>query len=360
MEIQAATEVLMPKANVVGVGIGYKTQNGQIVRDEEGNPIECIVVSVAQKVALEQLSEADRVPAEMMGAQTDVIQTGPISIISDLPNAVAVNPREKIRPVQPGISASLNPGVTAGTIGLMVRKSGDPNTYMLSNWHVLAANNVPVADRDIVTITQPGNFDGGRSPADVVALLTEFVPILSGGDDGGGGGAPSGCGTAAAVAWLPNLIASWVGADTRLVPMVTTAVLEMEGNLVDAALARLTVAFETGLPEIGQVTGTGEPTLGMRIQKFGRTTDYTVGTITQINATFEVSGYPGGNATFTNQVAMTADSGPFLQGGDSGSSLISEDNKMVGLCFAGSDAIGIANTWGNVAAALNVFPVTNG
>ncbi|MEM7332189.1 MAG: hypothetical protein AAF490_08860 [Chloroflexota bacterium] len=354
MEIQAATEAIMPKANVVGVGIGYKTQNGEIVRDSEGNPIQCIVVSVARKVALETLSVADRVPEMFMDEPTDVIETGPISVISELPGAVAVNPRERIRPIQPGISTGLNPGVTAGTIGLLVRKSGDPNTYMLSNWHVIAANNVSVNERDVVTITQPGNFDGGRTPDDVIALLSDFVPIKSG---SGGGGAPSGCGTAAAVAWLPNLIASAVGSNTRLVPM-SAAVPEMEGNLVDAALARLTVdEFDLALPEIGQVTGTGEPTLGMRVQKFGRTTDFTVGTITQVNATFEVSGYPNGNATFTNQVAMTADSGPFLQGGDSGSSLISEDNKMVGLCFAGSNTIGIANTWENVASLLNISPI---
>lgn len=358
MNIQSATEQLMPKANVVGVGIGYKMENGKIVRDADGNPIECVVVSVTQKVALENLSQEDRVPEQVQGMATDVIETGPISIISELPNAVAINPRERIRPIQPGISCGLTPGVTAGTIGLLVQKSGDPNTYMLSNWHVIAGNNVPIEERQVLTITQPGSFDGGQVPQDVVAMLSEFVPILSGSDDGGGD-VPSGCGTAAAVAWLPNALAELVGSDTRLVPMVkTTAVLEMATNLVDAALARLTVNdFQTELPEIGQVSGTGEPELGMRVQKFGRTTDYTVGMVTQVNATFEVSGYPGGNATFVNQVAITADSGPFLQGGDSGSSLISEDNRMVGLCFAGSSVIGIANTWGNVASALNISPL---
>lgn len=354
MDIKTVTESLMPKENVVGVGVGYKTKNGQIVRDANGNPVECVVVSVSQKVAIESLSPTDRVPVKIMGMETDVLETGPISIISDLPNSVAVNPKERIRPIQPGLSTGLNPGITAGTIGLMVRKAGDSTNYMLSNWHVLAGNNTPVADREIVTITQPGNFDGGRTPADVVALLTDFVPIDSGEDVG----TPSGCGTAAAVAWIPNAIAELIGSDTRLVPMLATSVSpQMENNLVDAALARLTVEFELDLPEVGLVTGTAEPTLGQRVQKFGRTTEHTVGTITQINATFAVSGYPGGTATFSDQVAITADSGPFLQGGDSGSSLISEDNLMLGLCFAGSDVIGIANRWENVAAGLNISPI---
>jgi V8-like Glu-specific endopeptidase len=124
---------------------------------------------------------------------------------------------------------------------------------------------------------------------------------------------------------------------------------------VDAALARVTADFKNEVAEIGVVSESDTAVLGMRVKKFGRTTSFTEGTITQVNATFSVSGYPGGAATFTDQIAFTADSGTFLEGGDSGSSLISEGNKVVGLCFAGSTAIGIANRWEHVVAGLNII-----
>lgn len=352
MDISEATQALMPRANVVGVGIGYKTVGGELVRDENGNLVECIVVSVQQKVSPEQLSASDIIPERIMSMQTDVVETGPISIVAELSgetDAVAVDPKQRIRPILGGISTGLNPGITAGTIGLLVKKPNDPNDYILSNWHVLAGNNTPVSQREVLTITQPGNFDGGRVANDVVAMLADFVPIQSGDD---GGSQPSGCGTAAAVAWLPNLIASIVGSNTRLMPVVTTMA---EGdNLVDAALGRVTVDFVREVAEIGVVEGVETAVLGMNVKKFGRTTSFTTGTITQINATFSVQGYPGGPATFTDQIAITADSGAFLEGGDSGSSLISEDNKVVGLCFAGSTAIGIANRWEHVVAGLGI------
>ncbi len=352
MDISEATQALMPRANVIGVGIGYKMVGGELVRDENGNLVECIVVSVRQKVSPEQLSASDIVPEQIMEMQTDVIETGPISIIAELPKeteAVAVDPKQRIRPILAGISVGLNPGITAGTIGLLVKKTNDTDDYILSNWHVLAGNNTPVAEREILTITQPGNYDGGRVANDVVAMLSDFVPIQSG---DGGGTQPSGCGTAAAVAWLPNLIASFIGSNTKLIPVVTT--LAEDDNLVDAALGRVTVDFVREVAEIGVVEGSETAVLGMKVKKFGRTTSLTTGTITQVNATFSVQGYPGGAAVFTDQIAVTADSGTFLEGGDSGSSLISDDNKVVGLCFAGSTAIGIANRWEHVAAGLGI------
>ncbi len=350
-DISEVSGDLLSRANVVGVGTGYKTRGGEIVRDDNGDPVEGIVVSVTQKVPLEQLAPGDVIPATVAGLQTDVIETGPITILADLRTGetAAIDPQQRLRPIVPGLSIGLNPGVTAGTLGFIVQKADSSARYVLSNWHVISASNTPIEDRDVLTITQPGNFDGGRVPGDVVALLAEFVPITV-----GGGPIPSPCPTAVAVAWLPNLIATVVGSGTRLMPVVDVAA---EGdNLVDAALGLIEVDYDRETPEIGLVTDTAAIELGMRVQKFGRTTRHTVGTVTQVNATFSVSGYPGGSAVFIDQVAITADSGSFLEGGDSGSGLVSIDGKAVGLCFAGSTTIGIANTWRNVEAALNVSP----
>jgi len=360
-DVEEVCGELLALPNVVGVGIGYKTTNGEIVRDADGNPVECFVVSVIEKVPLDELAAEDRVPETMNGDPTDVVATGPIRIISDLPVETAViDPQQRIRPVTPGLSIGLNPGVTAGTLGFIVAKAGSTARFLLSNWHVIATNNTPVEERDVTTITQPGNADGGAPPSDVIARLAEFVPI---GSSGGGTPIPipSECGIAGATAGLLNALAKLTGSSTRLHPVLEAAAalpeVTAEGdNLVDAALGVLEVDYDRTTPEIGVVTETATPVLGMQVQKFGRTTSYTTGTVTQVSATFVVQGYPDGPATFVDQVAITGDSGSFLAGGDSGSGLCDMDGRAVGLCFAGSQTIGIANTWPNVTAALNITP----
>ncbi len=364
IDISAIRDDLLAKENVVGVGIGYKTINGELVRDAEGNPIECVVVSVVQKVPAEQLAAQDVVPTTIDGMETDVIETGPITALAGRPSpdTATIDPRQRLRPIVPGLSIGLNPGVTAGTLGFIVQQSSSDGRYLLSNWHVIAANNTPVDERDVVTITQPGNADGGRSPADVVARLSAFVPIES------GGGLPpipdpSDCQIAGGVARALNWLARLIGSQTRLYPVVESAPVGTRDshaeNVVDAALGLIEVDYDRTTPVIGVVTETSTPVLGMRVQKFGRTTAHTTGTITQVNATFNVQGYPGGVATFVDQVAITGDDGSFLEGGDSGSGLTTMDGMAVGLCFAGSPTIGIANTWQNVAAALDVVPASS-
>lgn len=354
IDIREVSGDLLARSNVVGVGIGYKTTNGELVRDDDGNLVECVVVSVVEKVPLARLRPEDVIPRAVDGTQTDVVETGPITVIASMPtrDTATFDPKQRQRPIVPGLSIGLNPGVTAGTLGFVVQRGASSSRYLLSNWHVIAANNTPIADRDVLTVTQPGNADGGRTPADVVAQLADFVPITSGGGFPIPG--PSDCRVASAVAWLPNRLAKIAGSQTRLAPVLE--VTAEDDNLVDAAIGLVEVDYDRTTPEIGVVTETETPTLGMQVQKFGRTTQHTIGTITQVSATFNVQGYPGGVATFVDQVAITADSGSFLEGGDSGSGLTTMDGKAVGLCFAGSPAIGIANTWQNVEAALNVVP----
>ena len=77
--IQRALEVkrrheqeLMRKANVVAVGIGYRTQGGQQTQEV------AIVVSVKNKVSLSKLKADDRIPAAIEGVPVDVVETGVI------------------------------------------------------------------------------------------------------------------------------------------------------------------------------------------------------------------------------------------------------------------------------------------
>lgn len=77
--IQRAQEVkrrreaeLMRKANVVGVGIGFRTHGGQ--RTDEV----CIVVSVTKKLPASELKRSDVLPTSIDGVPIDVIETGVI------------------------------------------------------------------------------------------------------------------------------------------------------------------------------------------------------------------------------------------------------------------------------------------
>lgn len=61
---------LMQKPHVVGVAVGMAQENGAYT-DEMA-----LVVLVDQKVPLDQLNEAERIPATIDGVRVDVQQTG--------------------------------------------------------------------------------------------------------------------------------------------------------------------------------------------------------------------------------------------------------------------------------------------
>ena len=207
------------------------------------------------------------------------------------------------RPVPIGVSTG-HPDVTAGTIGARVTDGTD--VFALSNNHVFAANN---RGRSGDNLLQPGIADGGRNPDDVVATLYDYEPIQF-------------C----------------VG-------------FACPSNRIDAAIA-LSTADDIGTetPEGGYGrprTDPFEATLGMSVQKYGRTTGHTVGRVTGINATIDVD-YRTGTARFAGQIVITGSEETFSAGGDSGSLIVSKglllaDRRPVGLLFAGTSVTTIAN-----------------
>lgn len=95
--------------------------------------------------------------------------------------------------------------------------------------------------------------------------------------------------------------------------------------------------------------------IGMPVMKYGRSTQQTKGRVYAINATVTV-GYDSGVALFVNQIIITP--GNFSAPGDSGSLIVGQKKnarKPVGLLFAGSDTITVANP---IDAVLDYFGVT--
>jgi S1-C subfamily serine protease len=314
------TDLLLAKSNVVGCGVGYKevagTRTGEL----------CVVVSVAQKVSREQLAPEHLVPQALEGVRTDVQETGVIRALQGR--------TDKWRPAPGGVSCG-HVAITAGTLGCLVTRGGQ--VYILSNNHVLADSNQGQPGDPIL---QPGPHDGGTL-ADQIATLEEFVPINFGTDG------PT-CPIATGLADVFNGLAQIFGSRHRMRAFQENP----EMNLVDAAIARplSTDLVEKRILEIGEPQGVGEGTLGLRIRKSGRTTGLTSGEITQVDATVRV-GYGAGNtATFTDQLIA----GPMSSGGDSGSAVLDEDGRVVGLLFAGSSSTTVINRIQNVLDALNV------
>lgn len=316
---------IMSKANVVGVGTGYKISHGQTT-DELS-----IVVLVRQKVPPAGLLPEALVPTALDGVRTDVIEVGDLRALQTR--------TARWRPVPGGVSLG-HYQVTAGTFGAVVRDRATGNRLILSNNHVLAnSNNATIGD----PILQPGAVDGGQTEGDVVAHLERFCPIQYTAQ-------PGTCNIANAVAILANLLAGLLGSRHRLETRQFEATAT---NRVDAALARPlnNELIQDEILEIGVVEGIAPATLLMPVRKSGRSTGLTTGEIVVLNSTVEVSYGAGRVVRFEDQIVTSPMSAP----GDSGSLLVAADSlQAVGLLFAGSDQATIHNPIQDVLDALDV------
>ncbi len=313
---------LLRKRNVVAVGVGYKTVQGKKTDQLS------LICSVEVKATKASLAAAELVPESVQGIPTDVYPTGIIY--------AQQGRTERHRPAPGGVSIG-HYLITAGTLGCLVQKNN--MLYILSNNHVLAnSNDASIGD----PILQPGPYDGGTQQNDTIARLSEFVPIQF-----TTGVIP--CPLGNAVASVLNTFAAAIGSRTRLQAAASAVAQE---NLVDCAIAQpLNPAdVTTQILEIGTITGVVEGTLGMSVKKSGRTTGLTTGSIQQIDVTANVSYGSNKVATFADQLMA----GAMSQGGDSGSAVLDDQNRLVGLLFAGSNNSTIINRIQNVFTALNV------
>lgn len=325
---------LFQKANVNMVGVGKSKQ---------------VVVGVETKMPKSALASKDIVPMFVAGMPTDVIQTGKIYALPKKKSTPTVMRTGRYRPAPGGVSIG-HYAITAGTLGMPVMKNGVK--MILSNNHVLAnSNDADIGDE----IRQPGAYDGGTS-SDRIGYLHSFKTIVFFGDDDDG---DNGCLFSHAFAGMWNAVWKYFGPMIlwrKIATQFTTYNSDIYYNFADCALAIPDngTDLRDDILEIGVPTGFGEVEVGDKVCKSGRTTGYTEGTVQAVNAYVQV-GYGGGQlAYFTDQIITTN----MLAGGDSGSLLLAEDKKTaVGLCFAGSDEVGIHNRILNVQNALGGFDV---
>ena len=389
---RAITNSIMAKRNVVGLGVGYKNRLGESTGEES------VVILVQQKKPKSALTADDFIPPIVDGVKTDVIEVGILR---------AQNmQRGRFRPImQPGVSIA-HYMVGAGTFGAVVRDRDTNEKLILSNNHVLAnSNGARIGD----PILQPGELDGGVHPSDVIAYLERYQQLAYI-EEGVPAQPPktitpttpppsvpttpvapstpttpstpptsdNECDVVEAVVILANLIAAVLGSTKRVqslslgaqsaslgqplqafgaspaeVPMIPAVSWD---NRLDAALARPAnpAMLSEQILNVGLLTGSKPAMLGMTVAKSGRTTGYTVGTVTLLNATVNVQ-YDTLNGTrtarFVNQIICSGMS----QAGDSGSLMLDpSDRKAVGLLFAGSQYATICTPIDVVLSTLGV------
>jgi len=322
---EQAKRKLLNKANVHSVGIGRKNGTGDL----------CVVVSVDQKVPLEELKRSDRVPKTLGNYKTDVVVKPKFRLYENT---------GRMRPAQPGLSIG-HKDITAGTFGCVVEDNETGAWLILSNNHVLAnVNQAEVGDE----ILQPGAHDGGTVPDDVIGTLEPFVPIVM------GNATPATCPIAGMITDILNGMARFLGSKVYL-----SALEENEDtNLFDAALARPIDQSEISpeILELGVPTGYGITGVGEFVKKKGRTSDYSEGTVEQVNVTIQVQmdEYGLSYAVFEDQVLSDIHSEP----GDSGSAILNANNEVVGLLFAGGDGTTAFCRIDHILSAYNVKIVT--
>ena len=233
------------------------------------------------------------------------------------------------RPIELGVSGGngldiANGYCCGGTLGSLVQGGG--KQYILSNSHVFVGdvvNNGNGTHGPGDPIDQPGLIDVGcqRDPACQVATVSTNSTIYPPGS-------------------TPNIDAALAEIDAG---EVTSSILEI-GNISSSTVAA---------------------SVGQRVKKSGRTSGLTRSRVEGLNATVNV-GYSDECAgssfskQFTGQILIRNKGSKFLDSGDSGSLMVEDvDNtpRAVGLLYAGSSQIAVANPINDVLNYFNVSMV---
>lgn len=207
--------------------------------------------------------------------------------------------------------------ITAGTLGPFVRDVVSGRLGVVSNNHVFVNVN---RGRKGDPLFSPGPLDAAPSDATRFGELERFVPIDFGRANQ----------VDCALGWVDvEALPGWNGAIARVVRDVH----ELRPS-----------------------------DLGVRLRKIGRTTGVRLGRVTTVELDRLPVGFgpADGVAMFNDQIEISGGRATdFSAGGDSGSAIVTEDGRLVGLLFAGGldnsgEDFTFANRIGHVFAALGV------
>ncbi|MDQ4214739.1 hypothetical protein [Microbacterium capsulatum] len=292
----------LAQPGVTGIDVGYKVVGG--VQTEQ------IAIRVHVRKKRADVPEDQRVPAEIEGVVTDVLERSyepqvlgkqlDVSLQADTTHYATLEGG-----ISMGPSRAVGGYIFAGTLGVIVIDKTTGNRAALTNFHVACVDSGwSVGDRQV----QPSRIDTGVVPTD------EFGAI----------------------------------ARATLSSAVDGAVITIDtGRATTAAIA-----------DIGTVMGTKAATLGMAVRKRGRTTGLTYGSVDGLALSVNIDYGDGiGVHTLTNQVSIAADTSRnplFSDHGDSGSAIVDGSGYVVALLFAGAGTGTVGNPIASVLSELNI------
>lgn len=307
---------LLEIPGVVSVGIGPKHINSK-----ETNQLS-LIIGVEKKEDLNRLYRTETIPSLLRDIPTDIMEIGKVSFQGfsipnqkkNCPNSNINLRKNKMRPAVPGISIGHHQ-ITAGTFGAVIYGDFPQGMALLSNNHIFAngSNGIDKLARVGDPIFQPGPFDGGCKN-DVIAQLFDFVPY------------------------------QWISVKDYQNGKRPTA------NLMDAAIATpIDIRqIKNNVFGLGEINGNLDPIPGMIVMKSGRSTGITRGKVISIHNTLYLEDNERA-FLFEEQFATS----PMSDNGDSGSLIMNQNGKAVGLLFAGSARITYATPINNILKHFN-------
>lgn len=292
----------LDRPGVTGIDVGYKEVGGQLT--------DVVAIRVHVERKSDDVPAAERVPDEIDGAVTDVLErTYELHVAAEEFDVSLQADTTHYGTLQGGISMGpsrvIGGSIYAGTLGAIVIDKTNNQHAALTNFHVACVDSTwSVGDR----MVQPSRIDTGVVPGDEFGAIARAT--LSGHVDGGLISIDSGKSTSCSVV------------------------------------------------EIGDIRGTKAATLGMAVRKRGRTTGLTYGSVDGLSLTVNVDYGDGiGVHTLTNQVSIAADTthnAKFSDHGDSGSVIVDGSGYVVALLFAGSGSNTVGNPIADVLSELNI------
>ena len=328
-----AREQLAKLDGVAGVGFGLKVTGSKITDDV------AIVVHVKAKKPADALAPEQRVPESFEGYRTDVREIAPIKLM-----ATSCDNDQPYPKIQGGIqiepwpsAAPLNKLPDLGTLGCLVRKRGSTSD---DNWYALTCSHVVLDHGGLGTKTGDGIYHPYKPRTDSGGTVRDGKLLGS-----------------------VKTVDAWDGVFLNDVNYVDCAVVKLNIgstcfghlcgnpnlqtsptiiNLNVTGQAWITPQNNNQITDVRSVENDSAIT-SEKVFKVGRTTGRTVGRVININVPAgNVFGFDS-NVSQPNCIEIVLDSGlnchntdSFGWDGDSGSVIVDDHNRLIGLLFARS------------------------
>ncbi|GAB3708908.1 DNA/RNA non-specific endonuclease [Mariniluteicoccus flavus] len=232
--VRAHGERYLDDPNISSIGVGLKVVDGRVTDTV------ALQFTVHAKLPEGQIQSVGSSPlpetitVDSAEVPTDVLERSFVPAYQVVPEAAADARKMRVDPVVPGVSIA-HPTVSAGTLGCIVHGAEDGVPLVLSNWHVLHGPQGRIGD----TVVQPGPHDDNRVDRNHLGTLVRSHLGVAG----------------------------------------DCAVATVEGRGIDPVIMDLGAAPD----EIG------DPELGDKVVKSGRTTGVTHGVVTRVDVIVELN-----------------------------------------------------------------------